>query len=691
MINLKDLRHNYISKKQNELIRMFLASIITDRWLLRNKHKLFYNQQELWIEKSFRVLDDKIFLSYKPKAYKIFQFEPDGWIVKEFFDNKPFKLELPVVISENKKVIRNDMLLKWFIWPLAKNKNIDDLLFIILKNIITLLWVYYDEETWEIWFWDKQIANKAKVFTKFVNYKVKEITLEEVLQSEVEQWFINKVVWDANREYAYSHLLREHAKFRLFWWSKNVLINWRKYNVLATSRSYGKTMFGAFIWARWLLDTRPWFWWRHYREIKIFVPNKEDIWNQYMTYIKSMIWDLKHVKLDNGLKAFEINTWSIKCNITWNVLKIISLNNIEKEWKWELWTARWEWLACDLAIIDEAARIPNKFWISFHQRAAFETQEFYITSTINEETPVDHWFYELLIDWESWEETISSYRLDIEHNEAMMIWKTEEEFKKQLETVKETLRKWWDKEFYSKWYCIILEESNVFNITNAITASNDSKYQDTDIRVLWFDLWKLDDSAALILINLTHREIESSIPIYNATYGTQLEYAEEYKKKYKNIFIIWDRSWVWEAVSEQDVKWVVDTWIKSTWTWWLSYNNKWYYTCSKWLIITTAATIFNLWLIKIPAHNQLLIEQINNFVKMKSWRWEVILYKWKWKAKDDLVLATSYALLYIYSILWLKSVKEIEDYVKSIWYNQTYMYNDESNYSYDNSYYNWLY
>jgi hypothetical protein len=55
-------------------------------------------------------------------------------------------------------------------------------------------------------------------------------------------------------------------------------------------------------------------------------------------------------------------------------------------------------LACDLAIIDEAARIPDDFWISFHQRAAFETSEFFLISTINEETPASHRFYRLLID-----------------------------------------------------------------------------------------------------------------------------------------------------------------------------------------------------------------------------------------------------------------------------------------------------
>ena len=130
------------------------------------------------------------------------------------------------------------------------------------------------------------------------------------------------------------------------------------------------------------------------------------------------------------------------------------------------------------------------------------------------------------------EETIEK---DIENNEAMMIWKTTEEFMKQLEVVKKTLREWWDKELYAKWYCMILEESNVFNITWRIVNHNSSKYQDTDVRILWFDLWKLDDSAALILYNLTHREIEESRPVYNATYWTQLRYAKEYKQRFKNI------------------------------------------------------------------------------------------------------------------------------------------------------------
>lgn len=75
---------------------------------------------------------------------------------------------------------------------------------------------------------------------------------------------------------------------------------------------------------------------------------------------------------------------------------------------------------------------------------------------------------------------------------------------------------------------------------------------------------------------------------------------------------------------------------------------------------------------------------------MKSWRSDIVLYMWKNKTKDDLVLATAYAWVYMYLILWLKTIKDIEDYVKSIWYNQTYYYNDtevNNNYNYYNSLY----
>jgi hypothetical protein len=41
--------------------------------------------------------------------------------------------------------------------------------------------------------------------------------------------------------------------FKLFTWAKKILINWKKYNVVATSRGQGKTYLAAFLAARELL------------------------------------------------------------------------------------------------------------------------------------------------------------------------------------------------------------------------------------------------------------------------------------------------------------------------------------------------------------------------------------------------------------------------------------------------------
>lgn len=662
--------------------------MIIDRWLIASKHKLFYTEADKQSEDIFRVIDESYFKKYKPDIIKRIQFEPDRWVIKEFFDNKPFTLELPIVKWSD----ITPHFIQHFLWVLAKERIIDDLLYTIIRNICSIMWVYYDWDKKLVGFWSWQKTSRIKSWNIFTTVRARDINLEEVLNEEVRQWYVNKIIGDPDFEYAYTHWLRAHAKFTMFWWAKKVFMTWKKYNVVATSRGQGKTYLAALVVAKELIKDAPGFWWRNYREIKYFVPNKEDVGNQVMLYIESLLWDLVDKKV-NGKPLFDIqrSKFTIRCNLTGNIFKIISLHNLTRN-NWELGTAIGEGIACDTAIIDEACRIPDAFWSSFHQRAAFETDLFFIISTINEETPVDHWFYKLLIDWETGNPDISSHRVTIDENEVMKQNRSKEDFEKILETAKEALRIKWDKEFYAKGYCIILEESNVFNTGSYMVPSTPSKYNDSDPRILGFDLWKLTDTCWLVLINLKHREIEHARKVLNATYGTQLAHAKEYKKKYPNLFIIWDRSGVGESVSEQDVEWVVDTWIKSTGVGELNYNKKYgYYTCNKGLIITTFATVMNSNILKIPADQTDLTDQMNTFIKLKSGRWEVILYKGKGKAKDDLVLSTAYGILYMYSILWLKSIKEIEAYVAEIWNSSTYLYNDYEDSSDANPYHNSLY
>ncbi len=687
MLSLSELTNSYISHKSNEDYKKFLWSIIVDRGILKNNRKLFYTDADLQVYDIFRVLDESYFKKFKPVEWKKIEFNYDKGMIKEFFDNKSFTLELP--ICRNGKDI-TDVFVQYFLGPMAKERMIDDILFSIIKTICISVWVFYDAKTWIVWFWTSSRKNSVQSGSSRTTYEVKEINLEEVLLAEIKQWYINLKVWDKDREYAYSHMLRAHGKFKLFEWAKKVTINWNRYNVIAASRTQGKTYFCSEIAARELLKQGTWFGWRPYREIKYFVPDKSNIGDQAMTYIESLLGDLLTKKID-GKPAFEINRAKqvIKCNITGNIFKVVSLYNLDR-WDPELGNSTGEGIACDFAIVDEAARIPDSFWISFHQRAAFETDRFLIVTTINKETPVDHWFYRLLIEWETWNPLVSSYRLTIDDNEAMRQGKTEEQFQAELEQVKTVLRAWWDKEFYAKGYCMILEESNIFNTGTYLTAPYVGTIDYNDPRILWFDLGKLTDTCGLVLINLKTRKIELADKVLNASYGTQLQYAKEFKEKYKHLLVIWDRTWVGEAVSEQDTEWVVDCWIKSTGAWELSYNKQfWFYTCNKGKIINTLATVLNSNLLKISSDLQDLIDQLNNFVKMKSARGEVILYKGKWKKKDDLVLSLAYAVIYMYLILWLKRIEDMENYVNETCEMQTYQYNDIQEVS--SNYHNWLY
>jgi len=692
MLTLSEFDPSYIAREDVHTWKIFAWSFINDRAYIVEKQKLFYTESEKSSEEVLRVVHEPYMRKYVMPDTRKIRFEATHGVIHEMFHRRPFTLELP--FFEWGKDITDDYV-KHILPTLAKEGMIDDMTYILIRSISNLLRIYYDTKTKKIWFWKtKWIINITPTWTRWrvtAAFKASEVTLEDVLDAEVNQWFVNKDIWDPDKWYAYTHLLRAHAQFRLFKWARKILLNWRKYNVVATSRWQWKSYLAAFIVARELFSQKPGYWWRKYRNIKYFVPDKTNIGEEVMRYIESLLGDLIHKKLPNGEKVIQIDrkSYIIKCNLTGNIFQLISLHGYGKN-GWELWSAQGEGISADVAIIDEAARIPDEFWASFHQRAAFETDTFFFISTINEETPKDHWFYKILVDGESGDDRIYSIRVTIDENELMRWSLSDEEFLKVLEDVKDSLRKKWDKEFYAKGYCIILDESNIFDPSQNIISSDFEKYKDTDFRVLWFDLWKLQDTCWLVLINLTHMEIEEARIVQNAKYGTQLEYAEDYKKRFKNVLIIGDRTWVGEAVSEQDVHWVVDTWIKSTGQWELTYNKTHgFYTCSKGKIITTTATVLWQRMFMIPNHLIDLIEQMRNFIKLKSGNGSVILYKGKGKKKDDLVLSMAYAIIYIYLILWLKSKEDVQNFIKESWFSEIVSYNDNDDAP--SSYYQWLY
>lgn len=85
---------------------------------------------------------------------------------------------------------------------------------------------------------------------------------------------------------------------------------------------------------------------------------------------------------------------------------------------------------------------------------------------------------------------------------------------------------------------MILEESNIFNTGTYLSAPSTASIDYNDPRILGFDLGKLTDTCGLVLINLRTRKIEIADKVLNASYGTQLQYAKEFKEKYKHLLVI---------------------------------------------------------------------------------------------------------------------------------------------------------
>ncbi len=125
MLSLSELTNSYISHKSNEDYKKFLWSIIVDRGILKNNRKLFYTDADLQVYDIFRVLDESYFKKFKPTEWKKIEFNYDKGMIKEFFDNKSFTLELP--ICRNGKDI-TDVFVQYFLGPMAKERMIDDIL-----------------------------------------------------------------------------------------------------------------------------------------------------------------------------------------------------------------------------------------------------------------------------------------------------------------------------------------------------------------------------------------------------------------------------------------------------------------------------------------------------------------------------------------------------------------------------------
>ena len=393
--------------------------------------------------------------------------------------------------------------------------------------------------------------------------------------------------------------------------------------------------------------------------------------------------EFQNKKLPNGKPIIEIQSskYTIKCNLTGTSFKMVSLYNFGS------W-ATWEWLACDFAVIDEAAYIPDEFWTLFSQRALMETEALYIVTTITEKTPRNHWFYQLLIDWELWDSLISSHRVDILQKRELYelnykMWfaletdddylKMDTELDRIMDFTLKDLKKAWLKEYYARAFCVILDESQVFNITWSIVDRLEKKPE--DYYVLAVDFWWNTDPGWLVLFNITkHTQVESHEMKW-IHYLDQVKEAKKYKERFPNLTIVWDATTIGKVIMQEDKENVIDYWIQFVWQWEWNWNTKWFYVASKTHMVAMVNLLLDKWILNIQSDQVKLITQMKNFVKLTWIKSTTSRYQWKWSSHDDLVDWLMMCCFYIVTILWLRELKELEDYWVEFDKEQIYEYN----------------
>lgn len=698
MITLRQIKHNPFvwDREYFKAIKEFLWAFKWDIEEILLSREIMFKQ---WIELSEdkRLLDKELWGRYQWRYLFGVQFKVDG-LLKEFYWEEEITMMLPKLQkSTNVIKVDPDTILRYFIKELVKGWYISDKYYLIIAPLLRSIPMGYNTNTKRLWFleedvidtrrnahylwmgWGKQWA--MQVFNS-------NISLEQILEKEVELWLTNKVVGDPNRWFAYWHTLRRVCQYRLLQWSRKIVMNWNKINVVAASKGSGKSFFAAELCSLELFKEKKWFWGRKKRQIKYFVPDLATVGSDVMDYMEWFLIEFTRRKMSevtwdqtDQRPIIKINKSKnqITCNLTNTEFKMISLHGYKD------WNSIGEWLSADFAVIDEAAYIDSAFWAMFAQRAIMETESMLVITTISANTPKDHWFYKLLVDGELWDDLISSHRVDVlqkkellEANylnnievvdkQTMSIEERElmdKEINKQMEFTLSSLRDRWEKEFYSRAFCVLLDEMHVFNVTGNITppipqASSDDYY------LIATDFWGNADPAGILVVNLTKRLVVETRNIKWVPYLEQLDISRELKQKYPKSYTVWDGTTIGKVIHQEDQKSaepIIDYWIQFTGTGDRSFNTKnGTYVVSKETLVRQTALMLDKWILNISSDLVELITQLKNFVKLTWTNAKTAKYQGKGKSHDDLVDALMMICFIITIQLWLTTREEWESF-----------------------------
>ncbi len=720
-----------LTEDEHKQILYFMWNLITDsEWVKIHKNIFAY-----W-DTRYKLLDK--WLWTKSKLWdKIFNAKT-RWLAKfMMWDEIEIRLVWKSVKERNVKVY--NILHTKYLYPFFKDKKtVSDHILSLWYELFKNIWIQFIN--WELNLFFNKNPNpyyKIQYYNAFEFDYYNQLTKEDILNKEIELGYTNKTIWDPNRSYAYSHLLRWNMwdTMAIPTWSIKMLMWWSQINIWVTSRKQGKTSKAWEMIVNELLCEKTWYGMRKYRMIRFFTDNATKIWGQVMDYIEDYLWDLIDKNLDNGKPYFKINRNDQKviCNLTWNKFEVNSIRsltggNTDK--------SDGDWLACDAAIIDEWFRMPERFWTSFTDRAFDECDWILLISTMNDETIIDHWLYDEFIKWESWwfsnynsirswatedcvifyNNHIIPYFFDTKNKlikkeiyykyrtkpSEVYEWDTFRKIRNNFdlkiqEKVDDTLDR--NNEIYvlKRLFCSFFSNKKIFDVNWRITWWSDIATDD-DYRFIWYDMASLSDSVWRVIINWRTLVIEEWKKLWSLDYNSILDDAKKMKEKYTNCMIVWDRWWpIWETVAMNDTELTIDYWVKMTSN--INWVNRktdslWkeYYTVNKWTcFLSWSDALSNIFKILYSCTD--LIEQFGRIEAKKSEKSTTVFYRGKkkdWKKDDDVVLSYVNIIALIRLLLWLDNKEEIKDFSSNSMYKILDIY-EEDDYNENNLYWSFNY
>lgn len=536
---------------------------------------------------------------------------------------------------------------------------IDDETFQIIKEFLLTFDIYYNPHKLSIWL--------SPRFTKWSN--VNSVSLEWLLESEIEQWYTNQKIWDRSRKFSYTHILRRNLNLQLQKWQKELITNWKQYNFVAWSRRIGKSFLSAYIAYREFYRK-----WSGYgdrnRQVLYVTLNDKKAWQpfQYMMQMTETDRALWYITVNTANKEFT-------CTITWT--KLIFITSWQQGWAASYWA--------DLVVIDEAAMIRNEFWDDLLPIIVQERATVFAISTINEEAK-QNWFYKYLLAWEMWDDNIQSIRVTIDDNELL---REDDKEAMKLALVDNQLKYW------TQLYSIFPTWSTIFNLNWAIKSMDtDSK---RDIVLIGYDPAKMWDNASFMVCDPNTFEVLEEHILKWISYMEQKEYLIALKKRHHMSVTIMDRTWVWEWVYE--IFWsLIDVSVKYKAMWEVKMSPYWYWMVSKSELVDTLKIYIDHYGLKISDTLENIIKEFKAF-KVLTDRWRVVQYWWVWFT-DDSVNALSLITFYLKHVSWITwaldfqwktSKVELDEFGNIIENNYNPLWYYVQEYNYENLYKNFTY